>query len=234
MSMQPTRSRKRDGHGEIRLCSLSEPFPVRWARRLRTPLGTASLAAVAFVAGVQAAAFLGYTGPGEEATARLEAQGREIERLRDDLDLYRFQAERLEEIQLYATRYGIPADLARDVYDIARTEGLDPQVAFKMVRTESGFRQYAVSEAGAVGYAQVMPSTALWLDPSITEDRLYDRRTNLRLGFRYLRMQLDRYDGELRLALLAYNRGPNRVGSLLAMGRDPSNGYARSVMGGLE
>lgn len=234
MSMQATRSRKRDGHGEIRLCSLSEPFPVRWARRLRTPLGTASLAAVAFVAGVQAATFLGYGSSAEGATDQIEAQTRQIEALRDDLDLYRFQAERLEEIQLYAMRYGIPADLARDIYDIARTEGLEPQVAFRMVEIESGFRQYAVSEAGAVGYAQVMPSTALWLDPSVTPNQLYDRRTNLRLGFRYLRMQLDRYDGSLRLALLAYNRGPNRVGSLLALGQDPSNGYARSVMGGLE
>lgn len=234
MSMQATRSRKRDGHGEIRLCSLSEPLPVRWARRLRTPLGIASLAAVAFVAGVQAATFLGYGSSAEGTTDQIEAQTRQIEALRDELDLYRFQAERLEEIQLYAMRYGIPADLARDIYDIARTEGLDPQVAFRMVEIESGFRQYAVSEAGAVGYAQVMPSTALWLDPSVTANQLYDRRTNLRLGFRYLRMQLDRYDGSLRLALLAYNRGPSRVGSLLALGQDPSNGYARSVMGGLE
>ena len=110
--------------------------------------------------------------------------------------------------------------------------GLDPEIAFRMVEIESSFRRHAVSSAGAVGYTQIKPSTARWLNPNITREKLFDTRTNLRLGFRYLSELLNRYDGDVRLALLAYNRGPTRVGSDLAMGRDPGNGYARSIMAG--
>jgi soluble lytic murein transglycosylase-like protein len=67
----------------------------------------------------------------------------------------------------------------------------------------------------------------------LTVQQLYDRDTNLRLGFRYLRDLLDRYGANLRLALLAYNRGPGRVEELLGAGKDPQNGYATRVMKGI-
>ncbi len=57
----------------------------------------------------------------------------------------------------------------------------------------------------------------------------FEVETNLRLGFGYLRMLLDRY-GDTRLALLAYNRGPGTVEGLLAAGEDPENGYAERVL----
>jgi soluble lytic murein transglycosylase-like protein len=55
---------------------------------------------------------------------------------------------------------------------------------------------------------------------------------NLRLGFRYLRMMLEQYDGDLHLALLAYNRGPGRVDGILRAGGDPNNGYSSNVQNG--
>lgn len=131
----------------------------------------------------------------------------------------------------YARVYGIHHDLAAAIYDISAAEGIDPELAFRLVRVESNFRQYAKSSAGALGYTQLMPHTARFLDPSIdTESEIYDRDTNLRLGFRYLRSLIEQY-GDLHLALLAYNRGPNRVNRLLSIGKDPSNGYARRVLG---
>ncbi|MGH7751544.1 MAG: transglycosylase SLT domain-containing protein, partial [Gemmatimonadales bacterium] len=90
----------------------------------------------------------------------------------------------------------------------------------------------ARSRVGAIGYAQVMVATAQWYQPGITEERLYDRETNLKLGFRYLRDLLRRHKGDMRLALLSYNRGPARVQELLNAGRNPNNGYERSVMSG--
>src|SRR5258706_10087 len=73
-------------------------------------------------------------------------------------------------------------------------------------------------------------------EPGLTTAQLYDRSTNLRLGFRYLRDLLERYEGnadaKLRLALLAYNRGPGRVQELLDAGKDPQNGYAAALMKG--
>ena len=61
---------------------------------------------------------------------------------------------------------------------------------------------------------------------------LFDRALNLDLGFRYLRSLIDKYDGNVRLALLAYNRGPGTVDRILARGGDPDNGYADRVLSG--
>jgi soluble lytic murein transglycosylase-like protein len=116
------------------------------------------------------------------------------------------------------------------IYTAALRENLEPRVAFQLVSIESGFRQRAISPVGAVGYAQVMPATAAWLEPGITVNDLFDRDTNLRLGFRYLRMLVDQY-GDARLALLAYNRGPGVVSAMMARGEDPANGYARQILG---
>lgn len=126
--------------------------------------------------------------------------------------------------------HGIPQDLAADIHDIAHAEGVAPIVAYALVRVESEYDERAVSHAGARGLTQVMPATALSLDPQVRPDDLFDRRTNLRLGLRYLRLMLDRYDGDLRLALLAYNRGPGTVSRHLARGLDPANGFVTRVL----
>lgn len=130
------------------------------------------------------------------------------------------------------SRYGISRQLAKDIYDIARQEGIDPGVAFGLVRTESSFREQVVSHAGAVGLAQVLPRTANWLVPGTSRQDLFDRRTNLSVGFRYLNYLLRKYDGDMKLALTAYNRGPGTVDRVLARGGDPDNGYAGKVLGG--
>lgn len=141
------------------------------------------------------------------------------------------QESRSDQIRRYTERFGTPAELAGLIFDAARSEGIRPDLAFRLVEIESSFRQGAVGPAGAVGFTQVLPSTARWLQPGITRERLFEARTNLELGFRYLRMLLDRYDNDTRLALLAYNRGPGTVAALLAIGQDPANGYARRILG---
>jgi soluble lytic murein transglycosylase-like protein len=148
------------------------------------------------------------------------------------LAVARLQLERANAIIDYSTHYGIAADLAAAIYDVALSEGVDPGLAFRLVKTESGFIQSARSKVGAIGYTQVLPSTARLYEPGLTNKQLFERSTNLRLGFRYLRDLLERYDGNLRLALLAYNRGPGKVQELLDAGRDPQNGYSTAVMKG--
>ena len=117
------------------------------------------------------------------------------------------------------------------IEEIALAENIDPKLAFELVRVESGFNQRAVSPVGALGYTQLMPATAKLLVPGITRERIFDRETNLRLGFRFLRSMVNHYHGDIRLALLAYNRGPARVDQLLAAGIDPANGYTKLVLG---
>lgn len=144
--------------------------------------------------------------------------------------LQRVYIERLERVQKNSARYGIGADLAASIEDIASAEGVDPRIAFGLVRVESEFRQNALSPRGAVGYTQLMPATARLLAPGIRREQMFERETNLRLGFRFLRSLVVHYDGNLHLALTAYNRGPVLVDRMLARGMDPSNGYADRVL----
>lgn len=149
-----------------------------------------------------------------------------------ELDVARIQLDRANAVLGYSAKYGIPADLAGAVYDIALSEGLTPDMAFPLVELESNFDLKAKSHMGAVGLTQVLPTTARLYEPGLTLSQLYDRDTNLRLGFRYLRDLLDRYEGDEERALLAYNRGPARVQALLDAGRNPSNGYAERILRG--
>ncbi len=162
----------------------------------------------------------------------LRALSQSLEATRGELAVARLQLERGNAIIDYSTHYNIAADLAAAIYDVALSEGVDPGLAFRLVRTESGFNPNAKSKAGAIGYTQVLPSTARLYEPGLTNKQLFDRSTNLRLGFRYLRDLLERYNGNLRLALLAYNRGPGKVQELLDAGRDPQNGYSTAIMKG--
>ncbi len=145
--------------------------------------------------------------------------------------LMELQVENLHDIVDYSARYRIPADLAQAIYQISLSEDLAPELAFRLVETESSFRRNALSEAGAIGYTQIVPSTAAWLDSRVGEADLYERDVNLRLGFRYLRLLVEQNAGDMRLALLAYNRGPGTVRTIVAQGGDPANGYATRIMG---
>lgn len=132
----------------------------------------------------------------------------------------------------FAAAFDIPFDLADAIHWAALREEVDPKVAFGLVRAESSFRTAAVSPVGAIGLTQLMPSTARWLEPGMTRKDLLEPDTNLRVGFRYLRHLIDAYEGDLRLALTAYNRGPGTVDRLVRSGRNPENGYADMVLEG--
>jgi len=145
------------------------------------------------------------------------------------------EARRIRELNggplAFAMRYRIPTDQAKQIHDVARAEGIDPELGFRLVRVESAFNPQARSRVGALGLTQLMPATARWLERGITRQGILEPETNLRIGFRYLRSLIDKYDGDLQLALLAYNRGDGAVDRDLRRGRDPENGYSRAVLG---
>ena len=128
--------------------------------------------------------------------------------------------------------YPVSGTLARTIREAAVENGIDPDIAFGLVRAESGFRSGATSRVGAVGLTQLMPGTARWLEPGTTRSDLRDPETNVRIGFRYLRSLIDQFEGDVDLALTAYNRGPGTVDRVLKRGGDPDNGYADFVRTG--
>ncbi len=140
------------------------------------------------------------------------------------------EAERLAE-KYRARGYTVPGRLAQLIYREAVENEIDPEIAFGLVRTESEFKDYATSRVGAVGLTQLMVPTARWFKRGVTVAELRDSETNLEIGFRYLNELVDRYDGDVELALTAYNRGTGTVDRVLERGGDPDNGYAGKVLG---
>jgi soluble lytic murein transglycosylase-like protein len=155
-----------------------------------------------------------------------------LDSARGELELMRTQLDRSKKVFDYSSRYKIAADLASSIVDVAQAEGIDPELAFRLVKLESDFNVHATSPVGALGLTQVMPSTAKYYVKGVTREKLYDPNTNLRVGFRYLRGLVDEYHGDVRLALLVYNRGPVAVAKSRAQGDNPSNGYDRIVTRG--
>ncbi|HWP44008.1 MAG TPA: lytic transglycosylase domain-containing protein [Blastocatellia bacterium] len=93
------------------------------------------------------------------------------------------------------------------VYEAAAQHGLDPCLIFSVMRAESGFNRMAVSVKGASGLMQLMPATAARFGVR----NIFDPRENIFGGTKYLRWLLDRFGGDVRLALAGYNAGEGAV-----------------------
>ena len=156
----------------------------------------------------------------------------QLDSARGELELAHTQLDRANKIIGYSTQYRIGAGLATNILDVASAEGIDPELAFRLVKLESDFNPRATSPVGAIGLTQVMPATARFYVKGITAEGLYDPNTNLRVGFRYLRGLVKEYKGDVNLALLVYNRGPVAVEKARAGGDNPSNGYDRILTKG--
>ena len=156
----------------------------------------------------------------------------QLEAAKGETVVIKLQLERATAILENSTKYQIPADLSGAIYDIALSEGIDPSLGYQLVKIESQFNRKAVSPMQAFGYTQLQVATAKFYQPGITQKDLFDRDTNLRLGFRFLNELLARFNYDVHLALLAYNRGPARVDQILAQGGNPANGYSDAVLKG--
>jgi soluble lytic murein transglycosylase len=97
-------------------------------------------------------------------------------------------------------------------FDVVRKHAarndIDPILVLSLVKQESAFTPNIGSGAGAVGLMQLMPATAVEVDPELTRADLLEPDTNIRIGTKYLKWLLTKFNGNIVLALAGYNAGP--------------------------
>jgi len=100
-----------------------------------------------------------------------------------------------------------PAQIDALVNDNAQSQNVDPALIKAIIANESGFNANATSDVGAQGLMQLMPGTAAGL--GVTD--AYDPSQNVAGGTKYIKGLLERFNGDVRLAVAAYNAGPGAV-----------------------
>jgi Transglycosylase SLT domain/Domain of unknown function (DUF4124) len=100
-----------------------------------------------------------------------------------------------------------PVDYMAVINNACHRNGVDPKLVHAIVKVESDFNPYALSRKGAMGLMQLMPQTAI----NMNVHNIFNPHENVDGGVRYLRYLLDRYEGNLSLALAAYNAGETAV-----------------------
>lgn len=122
------------------------------------------------------------------------------------------------------TDSAIPNAFKTMVEDAARQHGLDPNLLHAMIRVESGYNPRALSAKGARGLMQLMPATARRFGVADA----FNPKENVRAGAEYVQWLLNLFQGDVELALAAYNAGENAV--IRAGYRIPPYGETRSYV----
>ena len=129
-------------------------------------------------------------GPIDEYTKKIEANKKENVDLKSKVDLMSQKANIDEIVETFAQKYNIDGDFIK-----------------AMIKQESGFNPNATSKKGAMGLMQLMPSTA----KSLGVNDAYNPWENIEGGVKYIKGLMDRFNNDEKLALAAYNAGPNAV-----------------------
>jgi len=110
-----------------------------------------------------------------------------------------------------------PVNYDTIIDEAAGIHGVDPDLVKAVVKAESAGKKGAVSPKGAQGLMQIMPGTAEYL--GLKPGEVFIPEKNIDAGVRYLKEQLNRYNGDEAMALAAYNWGPGRVDRLVKAGK---------------
>jgi len=123
--------------------------------------------------------------------------------------------------------------IAKTILAVSEKYSLQPELILAVIKTESAFRTYAISNKGACGLMQVLPSTAdeiaEELRIELKNDKLFEPTINIILGSYYLNKLADQF-GDFETALTAYNMGPGRVMNLEEANYSYSKEYANEVL----
>src|SRR5260221_1749341 len=121
----------------------------------------------------------------------------------------------------------VPKYIGQAIAEASEKYRVDPNLVAAMAFRESSFNSAAVSSRGAQGVMQLMPDTARWLGV----DDSFDARQNVLGGTKYIAALLQRFGGDVKMALAAYNAGPNRISKPGASTPDESIAYVTAVTG---
>lgn len=111
----------------------------------------------------------------------------------------------------------------------AEENNIDPLLIFSIIKAESNFKENAESSSGAVGLMQLMEETAKEIaesmdEPILEKEDLKEAKTNIKIGIKYYSILQKNYDGNMLLALTAYNAGIGNVNTWIKNGIIKSDG----------
>ena len=128
------------------------------------------------------------------------------------------------------------AELAYVIVNEATKNGLDPYLIVSIIKTESSFRTNVVSNKGAVGLMQLLPKTAHYISEKRdhldleNNKQLFDPIINIKIGINYLAYLRNKFNGNLRFSIIAYNIGPANLFRKLRENRRLPVVYYNKVM----
>jgi soluble lytic murein transglycosylase-like protein len=133
-----------------------------------------------------------------------------FESIDERLQYLRWLGEMSERLKRRKSEHATRVEFLETLWYESRRAGLEPELVLGLIQVESGFRKYAVSRAGAIGYMQVMPFWSRLIGDGDAA-RLFHMQANLRFGCVILRHYLDMERGDLFLALGRYNGSRGRA-----------------------
>lgn len=117
-------------------------------------------------------------------------------------------------------KYIYPMKYENIILEYSKEYGLNPYLITAIIKVESGFNTEALSKKNAMGLMQIRESTGKWIAEKIGMDNfasemLYQPETNIKMGCWYIGYLIKYYDGNVKLALAAYNGGQGNVSKWL-------------------
>ncbi len=172
----------------------------------------------------------------DEVQTLVQVQKSKIESLRDDNQRLKTVVLLREFLDKEGIRLpqGSVNDIATSIHEASGRYKLPPEMILAVIRIESAFDINALSDKGAVGLMQILPSTAQEIARDLRiewrgEDILRDPQANIEMGAYYLTKLITQFNN-LAVALTAYNHGPGRVSELSEAKADLPMDYAEKVL----